>query len=60
MGRSPSNERAGNQFRALEEDEVNFLDSMITRMRDDEQKRKVEEGEDLDQYRRYQSQFPLI
>jgi hypothetical protein len=43
----------GNQFRALEEDEVNFLDSMVTRLREEERKRKAEEGENLDLFRRY-------
>jgi hypothetical protein len=42
----------GNQFRALEEDEVNFLDSMLTRMREEEQQRKLEEGENMDDFRR--------
>lgn len=44
--------KLSNQFRALEEDEVNFLDSMITRMREEEHQRKLEEGENLSEFRR--------
>jgi len=44
--------KLSNQFRALEEDEVNFLDSMVTRMREEERQKKLEEGESVDEYRR--------
>ena len=41
----------GNQFRALEEDEVNFLDSMVTRMREEERQLKEEEAENIGNFR---------
>lgn len=44
--------KLSNQFRALEEDEVNFLDSMVTKLREEERERKAEEVENLDLFRR--------
>jgi hypothetical protein len=43
----------GNQFRALEEDEVQFLDTMIEEQQEEERKRKLEEDADLGEFRQY-------
>lgn len=41
----------GNQFRALEEDEVMFLDSIRERQLEEERKRKEEDGVELANFR---------
>ncbi len=41
----------GNQFRALEEDEVLFLDSVLEKQREEERLRKEMEGEELKNFR---------
>jgi len=41
----------GNQFRALEEDEVMFLDSIRERQLEEERKRKEEDGVELAGFR---------
>lgn len=41
----------GNQFRALEEDEVLFLDSVLEKQREEERLRKETEGEELKHFR---------
>ena len=43
----------GNQFRALEEDEVLFLDSILEKQREEERLRKETEGEELKNFREY-------
>ncbi|OBZ79085.1 hypothetical protein A0H81_00901 [Grifola frondosa] len=43
--------KLGNQFRALEEDEVLFLDSIMERQREEEQRRKEMDGEELKHFR---------
>lgn len=43
----------GNQFRALEEDEVMFLDSIRERQFEEERKRKEEDGVELASFREY-------
>lgn len=48
---------AGNQFRALEEDEVLFLDSILEKQREEERLRKETEGEELKNFREYVSGF---
>ena len=51
-GRHPSaNFYVGNQFRALEEDEVLFLDSILEKQREEERLRKETEGEELKNFR---------
>ena len=45
--------RTGNQFRALEEDEVLFLDSVLEKQREEERLRKEMEGEELKHFREY-------
>ena len=42
---------AGNQFRALEEDEVLFLDSVLEKQREEERLRKEMDGEELKNFR---------
>ncbi len=41
----------GNQFRALEEDEVLFLDSLAEKQREEEKARKEIEGEEIKNFR---------
>lgn len=41
----------GNQFRALEEDEVLFLDSIMEKQREEERLRKEMDGEELKHFR---------
>ena len=41
----------GNQFRALEEDEVLFLDSVLEKQREEERLRKEMDGEELKNFR---------
>ena len=41
----------GNQFRALEEDEIHFLDSIVDEKITKENKRKREENEELKNFR---------
>ncbi|KAI0375340.1 hypothetical protein BV20DRAFT_1110440 [Pilatotrama ljubarskyi] len=41
----------GNQFRALEEDEVLFLDSVLEKQREEERLRKQMDGEELKNFR---------
>ncbi|RPD64915.1 hypothetical protein L227DRAFT_272454 [Lentinus tigrinus ALCF2SS1-6] len=43
--------KLGNQFRALEEDEVLFLDSVLEKQREEERLRKEMEGEELKNFR---------
>lgn len=43
--------KLSNQFRALEEDEVQFLDTMVEEQEEEERKRKLKDGEDLREYR---------
>ncbi|KIP12457.1 hypothetical protein PHLGIDRAFT_113547 [Phlebiopsis gigantea 11061_1 CR5-6] len=43
--------KLGNQFRALEEDEVLFLDSILEKQREEERLRKETEGEELKNFR---------
>ena len=43
--------KLANQFRALEEDEIQFLDTLAERKYDEERKRKLEEGEDMKGFR---------
>ncbi|KAJ3537639.1 hypothetical protein NM688_g6654 [Phlebia brevispora] len=43
--------KLGNQFRALEEDEVLFLDSLAEKQREEERLRKEMEGEELKNFR---------
>ncbi|PCH33819.1 hypothetical protein WOLCODRAFT_64011 [Wolfiporia cocos MD-104 SS10] len=43
--------KLGNQFRALEEDEVLFLDSVLEKQREEERLRKEQDGEELKQFR---------
>ncbi|TBU46117.1 NEFA-interacting nuclear protein NIP30 [Dichomitus squalens] len=43
--------KLGNQFRALEEDEVLFLDSVLEKQREEERLRKEMEGEELKHFR---------
>ncbi|KAI0721298.1 N-terminal domain of NEFA-interacting nuclear protein NIP30-domain-containing protein [Cerioporus squamosus] len=43
--------KLGNQFRALEEDEVLFLDSILEKQREEERLRKELEGEELKNFR---------
>ncbi|KAF9651904.1 hypothetical protein BDM02DRAFT_3090254 [Thelephora ganbajun] len=43
--------KLGNQFRALEEDEVMFLDSIRERQLEEERKRKEEDGVELASFR---------
>jgi ATP adenylyltransferase/5',5'''-P-1,P-4-tetraphosphate phosphorylase II len=43
----------GNQFRALEEDEVHFLDGIMDEKITKENKRKQEENEELKNFREY-------
>lgn len=43
--------KLGNQFRALEEDEVLFLDSVLEKQREEERLRKETEGEELKNFR---------
>ncbi|KAI0756668.1 N-terminal domain of NEFA-interacting nuclear protein NIP30-domain-containing protein [Daedaleopsis nitida] len=43
--------KLGNQFRALEEDEVLFLDSVLEKQREEERLRKETEGEELKHFR---------
>ena len=45
----------GNQFRALEEDEVLFLDSLAEKQREEERLRKEMEGEELKNFRQWVS-----
>ncbi len=40
-----------NQFRALEEDEIQFLDSIRERQEAEERQRKQEEGEEVKQFK---------
>ena len=47
-----------NQFRALEEDEIQFLDSIRQRQEAEERQRKQEDGEELKQFKQYDSPFP--
>lgn len=44
-------QRPGNQFRALEEDEVLFLDSVLEKQREEERLRKEMDGEELKNFR---------
>jgi len=43
--------KLGNQFRALEEDEVLFLDSVLEKQREEERLRKEMDGEELKNFR---------
>ncbi|KAI0660415.1 NEFA-interacting nuclear protein NIP30 [Cubamyces menziesii] len=43
--------KLGNQFRALEEDEVLFLDSVLEKQREEERLRKQMDGEELKHFR---------
>ncbi|KAI0830650.1 N-terminal domain of NEFA-interacting nuclear protein NIP30-domain-containing protein [Trametes gibbosa] len=43
--------KLGNQFRALEEDEVLFLDSVLEKQREEERLRKEMDGEELKHFR---------
>ncbi|KAF9822018.1 hypothetical protein IEO21_00012 [Rhodonia placenta] len=43
--------KLGNQFRALEEDEVLFLDSIMEKQREEERLRKEMDGEELKHFR---------
>ncbi|CCL98981.1 uncharacterized protein FIBRA_00989 [Fibroporia radiculosa] len=44
--------KLGNQFRALEEDEVLFLDSLMEKQREEERLRKEQDGEELKHFRK--------
>ncbi|KAL6310069.1 N-terminal domain of NEFA-interacting nuclear protein NIP30-domain-containing protein [Sparassis latifolia] len=51
--------KLGNQFRALEEDEVLFLDSIMEKQREEERLRKEMDGEELKHFRdRFYDQRP--
>lgn len=43
----------GNQFRALEEDEVLFLDSITTEREKEERKRKKEDDQEVLEFKAY-------
>lgn len=49
-----------NQFRALEEDEIQFLDSIRQRQEAEERQRKQEDGEELKQFKQYDSPFSAL
>jgi hypothetical protein len=42
-----------NQFRALEEDEIMFLDSIREKQAEEERLRKAQDGEELSDFRKY-------
>ena len=44
-----------NQFRALEEDEIMFLDSVREKQEAEERERKIRDGEELKSFREYVS-----
>lgn len=44
-----------NQFRALEEDEIMFLDSIREKEAEEERLRKAQDGEELSDFRKYVS-----
>jgi hypothetical protein len=44
-------DHTANQFRALEEDEIAFLDSIRERQEDEERRRRIEDGEELKNFR---------
>ena len=46
-----TNFHSGNQFRALEEDEVLFLDSVLEKQREEERARKESDGKELQSFR---------
>lgn len=50
----------GNQFRALEEDEVLFLDSILEKQREEERLRKETEGEELKNFRECVSSLSFV
>ncbi|OCH95769.1 hypothetical protein OBBRIDRAFT_883710 [Obba rivulosa] len=43
--------KLGNQFRALEEDEIQFLDAVLEKQREEERKRKEMDGEEVKAFR---------
>jgi len=43
---------AANQFRALEEDEIMFLDSIREKQAEEERLRKAQDGEELSDFRK--------
>ncbi|KAI0034288.1 N-terminal domain of NEFA-interacting nuclear protein NIP30-domain-containing protein, partial [Vararia minispora EC-137] len=45
--------KLANQFRALEEDEIMFLDSVRERQEQQERERKLQDGEELKSFREY-------
>ena len=51
--------RTGNQFRALEEDEVLFLDSVLEKQREEERLREEMDGKELKNFRQYAPMKPL-
>jgi FAM192A/Fyv6, N-terminal domain len=52
--------KLGNQFRALEEDEVMFLDSIREAQYEEERKRKQQDGEELKNFREYVISFRVV
>lgn len=44
--------RVANQFRALEEDEIMFLDSIREKEAEEERLRKAQDGEELSDFRK--------
>ena len=46
-----NSEFLGNQFRALEEDEVLFLDSVLEKQREEERARQESDGKELQSFR---------
>ena len=52
-----SNLSSGNQFRALEEDEVLFLDAVREKQREEEKERELKDGEELKSFRQYVQTF---
>jgi hypothetical protein len=52
--------KLGNQFRALEEDEVMFLDSIREAQYEEERKRKMQDGEELKNFREYVVSFGVV
>lgn len=51
---------SANQFRALEEDEIMFLDSIREKQEEEERVRKEMDGEELKNFREYACIAPLI
>lgn len=49
-----------NQFRALEEDEIMFLDSIREKQEEEERQRKEKDGEEVRNFKEYVSHLRLL